>query len=227
MRWPWPFATITGPGGRSFPDDDSERQMIARLSGKIVDKLADRIVLDVNGVGYEVFLPASSLARLGPAGASLVVHTVTHVREDALLLFGFLAVDDKHLFETLTGISGVGPKLALALLSGLSPKALRQAVAQRDLAALTAISGIGRKTAERLLVELRDRVGDADEGSSGLIGEASPFQDAVTALITLGYARPQAVSAVREAAGGLPPDAAPEQLVRRALGRLVSSRSGT
>lgn len=201
--------------------------MIARLSGKVVDKLADRIILDVHGVGYEIFVPASSLARIGPSGTALVVHTVTHVREDALLLFGFLAVDDKQLFETLTAVSGVGPKLALAILSGLSPKALRRAVVQRDLAALTAISGIGRKTAERLMVELRDRVGDGDEGESGPGGEASPFQDAVTALITLGYARPQAVSAVREAAGGLPPDAAPEQLVRRALGRLVSSRSGT
>jgi len=161
------------------------------------------------------------------ATIALTVHTVTHVREDALLLFGFLAVDDKQLFETLTAVSGVGPKLALALLSGLSPKALRRAVVQKDLAALTAISGIGRKTAERLMVELRDRVGDGMEGESEPGGEASSFQDAVTALITLGYARPQAVSAVREAAGGLPPDAAPEQLVRRALGRLVSSRSGT
>lgn len=200
--------------------------MIARLSGKVIDKLADRIVLDVNGVGYEVFMPATSLARIGPAGSSLVVHTVTHVREDALLLFGFLAFDEKHLFETLTGVSGVGPKLALAVLSGLTPAALRGAVARRDLAALTAVSGIGRKTAERLLVELRDRVGDGAPGELDTSGEATPFQDAVTALITLGYARPQAVSAVRDAAGELAPDAAPEQLVRRALGRLVSSRTG-
>ncbi|HEX7878989.1 MAG TPA: Holliday junction branch migration protein RuvA [Candidatus Eisenbacteria bacterium] len=200
--------------------------MIARLAGKVIDKLADRIVLDVNGVGYEVFMPATSLARIGAAGSSLVVHTVTHVREDALLLFGFLAFDEKHLFETLTGVSGVGPKLALAILSGLTPAALRGAVARRDLAALTQVSGIGRKTAERLLVELRDRVGEDVGGELDASGEATPFQDAVTALITLGYARPQAVSAVRDAAGELAPDAAPEHLVRRALGRLVSSRSG-
>ena len=200
--------------------------MIARLSGRVVDKSADRLVLDVNGVGYEIFVPASSLARIGAAGSALVVHTVTHVREDALQLFGFLDVDEKRLFETLTAVSGVGPKLALALLSGLAPAALRRAVSQRDIAALTAISGIGRKTAERLLVELRDRVGDS-VGDDSPGADATPFQDAVTALITLGYARPQSVSAVREAAGELPPDAAPEQLVRRALSRLVSSRSAT
>jgi Holliday junction DNA helicase RuvA len=196
--------------------------MIARLSGKIVEKLEDRLVLDVAGVGYEVFLPTSSLARVGPAGTPLVVHVVTHVREDALQLYGFLTRDEKGLFETVTGVSGVGPRLGMALLSGLEPSALRRAVQERDVAALTRVPGIGRKTAERLIVDLRDRVGEGGEESGLAGGPASPFQDAVTALVTLGYPRPLAVRAVREAGGELPPDAAVEDLVRRALGRLVS-----
>lgn len=196
--------------------------MIARLSGKVVEKLEDRVVLDVGGVGYEVFLPTSSLARVGPAGTVVVVHTVTHVREDALQLYGFLTRDEKSLFETVTGVSGVGPRLGLALLSGLEPGALRRAVQERDVAALVRVPGVGRKTAERLIVDLRDRVGDPGDDIASIGGPASPFQDAVTALVTLGYPRPHAVRAVREAAGELAPDAAVEDLVRRSLSRLVS-----
>jgi Holliday junction DNA helicase RuvA len=196
--------------------------VIARLSGKIVEKLEDRIVLDVAGVGYEVFLPTSSLARVGPAGTALVVQVVTHVREDALQLYGFLTRDEKGLFETVTAVSGVGPRLGMALLSGLDPGALRRAVQERDVAALTRVPGVGRKTAERLIVDLRDRVGDGGEDAGAAGGPASSFQDAVTALVTLGYPRTQAVRAVREAAGELAPDAAVEELVRRALGRLVT-----
>lgn len=197
--------------------------MIARLSGRLLEKLEDRVIVDVGGVGYEVFAPGSTLTRLPAAGGPVVLHTVTHVREDALQLYGFATPDEKHLFESVTAVGGVGPKLGLAILSGLNPAAFRRAIVERNLAALTGISGIGRKTAERLVVELRDRLGGGDDDAGpGTDGEPSPVQDAVAALVTLGYPRPQAVKAVRESATEIKPGAGVDMLVRRALGRLAA-----
>lgn len=203
--------------------------MIARLSGRLLEKLEDRVIVDVGGVGYEVFAPGSTLTRLPAAGAAVVLHTVTHVREDALQLYGFVTPDEKHLFESVTAVGGVGPKLGLAILSGLNPAAFRRAILERNLTALTGISGIGRKTAERLVVELRDRLGgeagDADLGADGG-GESSTLQDAVAALVTLGYPRLQAVKAVRDSTAEVKPGAAVDVLVRRALGRLAARPPG-
>lgn len=195
--------------------------MIARLTGRVAEKLPDRVVLDVNGVGYEVWAPGSTLSRVGPVGSALILHTVTHVREDVLQLYGFLTIDEKRLFESVTSVSGIGPKLGLAVLSALSPTEFRRAILERNLAALTGISGVGRKTAERMIVDLRDKLGDGAEPGPAETGTPSVFQDAVTALVTLGYPRPSAVRAVREALEALGGDPPVEDVVRRALGQMA------
>jgi holliday junction DNA helicase RuvA len=195
--------------------------VIARLTGRVAEKLEDRVILDVNGVGYEVFAPGSTLSRVGPVGSALILHTVTHVREDVLQLYGFLSVDEKRLFESVTSVSGIGPKLGLAVLSALSPADLRRAVVEKNLAALTGISGVGRKTAERLVVELRDRLGEGTALGPAVVGTPSVFQDSVTALVTLGYPRAAAVRAVRDAIDALGGDPPVEDVVRKALGQMA------
>ena len=195
--------------------------MIARLTGRVAEKLEDRVILDVNGVGYEVFAPGSTLSRVGPVGTALILHTVTHVREDVLQLYGFLSVDEKRLFESVTSVSGIGPKIGLAVLSALAPPEFRRAILEKNLGALTGISGVGRKTAERLVVELRDRMGEGLALGPAVVGTPSVFQDAVTALVTLGYPRAAAVRSVREAIDALEGDPPVEDVVRKALGQLT------
>lgn len=196
--------------------------MIARLTGRVAEKLEDRVVLDVNGVGYEILAPGSTLSRVGPVGTTLTLHTVLHVREDALQLVGFVTVDEKRLFESVTAVTGIGPRLGLAILSALTPAQFRRAVVENDIPALTGVSGIGRKTAQRLVVELRDGL-TAEPGPAGPDGaEPSMFQDAVTALVTLGYPRATAVRAVRQALDGPDPLSRVEDVVRRALGQIAS-----
>lgn len=197
--------------------------MIARLKGTVVERLADAVVLDVSGVGYHVHTPASTLDHVGPAGSALTLHTVMKApREDAPQLYGFISAEERAIFERITAVSGVGPRLGLAVLSGLSPNEFRRAVLARDLAALTSISGIGRKTAERLVVELRDRFTQEPAPLAVAGGGGSVFQDAVTALVTLGYPRPSAVSAVTEALDKADAEPRVEDVVRRALGRINS-----
>lgn len=196
--------------------------MIARLSGRVVERAGDSLVIDVNGVGYLVHVPASTLDHVGPVGAALTLHTVMRApREETPQLFGFATREEKEIFERITQVNGVGARLGLAVLSGLSPAAFRRAVLDRNLVALTAISGIGRKTAERLVVELRDRLAQepAPPAADGTVA-SSAFQDAVTALVTLGYPRPLAVRAVTEVLEGLGGDVRVEDVVRKALGRL-------
>jgi holliday junction DNA helicase RuvA len=195
--------------------------VIARLTGRVAEKLEDRVILDVNGVGYEVFAPGSTLSRVGPVGTALILHTLTHVREDVLQLYGFLSVDEKRLFESVTSVSGIGPKLGLAILSALSPADFRRAIVEKNVPALTGISGVGRKTAERLVVELRDKMGEGAALGPAVVGTPSVFQDAVTALVTLGYPRPAAVRAVRDAIDGLGGDPPVEDVVRKALGQMA------
>ncbi len=193
--------------------------MIARLTGKILEVGDDRIVLDVNGVGYAVFAPASTLRKAGAAGSVLTLHTHMNVREDAIQLYGFASADEKGLFESVIAVSGIGPKLGLAVLSGLTPAEFRRAVLDNNVTALTAITGVGRKTAQRLIMELRDRMtGGTDPGPESGRGDTSAFQDAVTALVTLGYPRPTAVKAVRGAVDAAGDAASVEDLIRKALG---------
>jgi holliday junction DNA helicase RuvA len=198
--------------------------VIGRLSGVVIDQGDDgSCVLDVGGVGYEVFVPLRSLARL-PVSAPATLHVHTHVREEALTLYGFASADDRVAFRILLGVTGVGPKLALTVLSDLSAHELAHSVARGDKARLEAISGVGKKTAARLLLELKDKIpvlGFAE--SVAPIASAPILTDAATqacdALTNLGFSRAQAEAAVAKVSRG---DAATpvETLLRHALATL-------
>ncbi|MBX8598680.1 Holliday junction branch migration protein RuvA [Pseudomonas cichorii] len=198
--------------------------MIGRLRGFLAEKQPPHLVLDVNGVGYELEVPMTTLYRLPHVGEPVTLHTHLVVREDAHLLYGFYEKRERELFRELIRLNGVGPKLALALMSGLEVDELVRCVQAQDTSALTRIPGVGKKTAERLLVELKDRfkAWEALPGTFALVSDgsnqaepvASAESDAVSALISLGY-KPQeaskAVSAIKEK--GL----SSADLIRRAL----------
>lgn len=187
--------------------------MIGRLRGTMVGKLADRIVLDVHGVGYEIAVTPAALVELPPIGEDAVVHTHLHVREDQLGLFGFPSEDDKAVFRLLIGVNGVGPKLAMTVLGTMSPDQLRAAVVAEDADALTAVPGIGKRSAQKLMLELRPKLElpDADLMPSG-----SNLAEVREALEGLGY---QAAE-IRAVAGSLPPDASVEEMLRISLQEL-------
>ena len=169
--------------------------MIAALTGKILIKSSDRVVVDVRGVGYEVYVSTDNIARLPEYGEEIFLNIHTQVREDAITLFGFLEHEEKELFLILKSVSGIGPKLALSMLSGLRVADLSQAIMHGDVKRLTSLQGIGKKTAERLCVELKDKVGHfgsvgGDTGQSyGVVDTASGgvVADALSALTNLGY----------------------------------------
>ncbi len=199
--------------------------MIAHLRGRILDKQPNRIVVDVNGVGYDVSVPLSTFYGLGDAGSEIALRVHTHVREDALALFGFATRLEQDLFERLIGISGIGPKLALAVLSGIEPVDLIRAIERGDLARLTAIPGVGKKTSERIVLELKDRlprVELAAVGDAAAALDAPPLlrDDLLSALINLGYHRPLAEKAV-EAAIKRTPDGDFERTLKQALRELA------
>jgi holliday junction DNA helicase RuvA len=178
--------------------------MIASLTGKIQYIASDRCVVDVNSVGYEVFLSTEGLSRLPERGEEAFLHIHTNVREDAIVLFGFGERAEKEMFLTLKSVSGIGPKLALAILSGMQVDALSQAISAEDIKGLTTISGVGKKTAERLCVELKDKVGDfrsaiseTAKSAAAAPGGSTVLTDALSALVNLGYPDPVA----REALG--------------------------
>ena len=205
--------------------------MIARLRGRPAGRSADGLVLDVNGVGYLVAATPAVLRR-ATAGAEVTVETYLHVREDALQLFGFADLEERRLFELLITVSGVGPKVALAVLSGLKPAALARAIREENVAQLVGIPGVGRKTAERLVVELRDKMELAVTAQSvtaplerGVLPKSERFDDAVAALVRLGYSQAQAQDAVRKVAGS-EDDLSLEAIVRQALARLSKSTAG-
>lgn len=165
--------------------------MIGRLRGTVVERHPGRILLDVGGVGYDVHVTLGAFCALEGERGEAVLHVHTHVREDALQLFGFCDTAERDVFEILIGLSGVGPKLALAILSGIGIDDLRRAVRDQDRGRLQKIPGVGRKTAERLLLELRDRL-DAGEAAAGAAtpaaGTAALARDeAISALVNLGY----------------------------------------
>lgn len=199
--------------------------MIAHLTGRILRKSPQEVVVDVSGVGYRVVIPLSTFYRLGETGdeARLLVHT--HVREDALLLFGFLTGDEQLIFERLIEVSGVGPKLAVNILSGIEASELAEALRSSDLARLTRVPGVGRKTAERLVLELKDKLPPAATGAAPPPGAPVPAlkEDVVSALANLGYSRAEAEKSVDKALreGG---ESRFEDLLRLAL-RLLSGRA--
>jgi len=175
--------------------------MIGLLRGRLLDKRPNQVILDVGGVGYLVVVPLSTFAALGELHAEVTLLIHTHVREDALALYGFLSAREKHLFELLLGASGVGPSLALKILSGMNVEELVPAIRTGDLARLTKIPGVGRKTAERMVVELKDKL-EAVAAEAEKPTAASPAgveADVRSALTNLGYDERTADAAVKEA----------------------------
>jgi Holliday junction DNA helicase RuvA len=194
--------------------------VIAHLRGKLLDKAPNRLVVDVSGVGYDVAVPLSTFYGLGDPGSEIALRIHTHVREDALALFGFATRLEQDLFERLIGISGIGPKLALAVLSGIEPSELIRAISRADVARLTGIPGVGKKTADRIVLELKDRLPiERGEATSSAATAPSVNDDVLSALMNLGYHRPLAEKAVTTAAKSVP-DGDFERTLKAALREL-------
>ena len=176
--------------------------MIAYLRGALLEKNPSRLIVDVGGVGYDVQVPLSTFYVLGDPGAEVTLRVHTHVREDALSLYGFATALEQTLFEKLIGISGIGPRLALAVLSGIEPLDLIRAVRLQDVARLTAIPGVGKKTAERIGLELKDRLPsgmpETDRGAAVAAPEDQLRTDLLSALLNLGYQRAAAEKAIEK-----------------------------
>ena len=198
--------------------------MIAHLRGRILEKHPNRLVVEAGGVGYDVFVPLSTFYGLGEPGTDIALRIHTHVREDQLSLFGFSTVLEQDLFERLIGVSGIGPKLALAVLSGIEPVELVRAIERGDVARLTAIPGVGKKTSERIVLELKDRLPPAQvvAVAEGGVDDRAPRvrDDLLSALMNLGYHRPLAEKAV-EAAIKTTPDGGFEGTLKQALRELA------
>jgi Holliday junction DNA helicase RuvA len=197
--------------------------VIAQIRGRLLRKEPQEAVVDVAGVGYRVAIPLSTFYRLGETGDEVTLLTHTHVREDTLALFGFLTAAEQALFERLIAVSGVGPKLAVSILSGIEAPDLVLALRSSDVARLTRIPGVGKKTAERLVLELKDKMqGLAVAEEPAPVPASTAKEDLVSALVHLGYSRPEAERGVERA---LEVDATGrfEDLLRRTL-RVLSGR---
>lgn len=204
--------------------------MIAHLRGELVAATADAVILDVGGVGYRCLVPASTRSRLPTIGQTLLLQTSMQVREDSMTLYGFLTAAEFDLFELLLRVDGIGPKVALGVLSNATPESFRRAIAFEDITALTRVPGIGKKTAQRLVLDLKDKVGSIGPNAGvepiglalagGEMNPGDPFAEAVEALMGLGYSRVEAANAldrVRKEAGDSP---TVESLVRLGLKQL-------
>ena len=207
--------------------------MIAHLSGTLLSKQATSVILDVGGVGYEVTIPISTFYELEEPGSKVQLRIYTHVREDALLLYGFKTARERELFMRLISVSGIGPKLGITLLSGMSADEMIASIRTNNLARLTLIPGVGRKTAERLVMELRDKIAalssrelEEELGAKPSVS-VTPTEDAVradalSALVNLGYQRSAAEKAIN-AAVGEGGDISVESILRRSLRRLAKA----
>lgn len=202
--------------------------MIGRIRGVLIEKSAPDIQVEVNGIAYELQLPMTSLFKLPPLGGEVTLHTHFVVREDAQQLFAFFERKDKSLFRALIKVNGVGPKMALGILSSVEADELVALVLNNDVSALMAMPGIGKKTAERLIIELRDRLKDlgaahgADQSSGSAAQSAKAAAiEAETALVSLGYKPPQAARAIAAAQKAQPEAASSEELIRLALKSLA------
>lgn len=201
--------------------------MIAHLQGRLLSKTPNRVIIGAGGVGYEVTIPVSTFYELGEVGAETSLYVYTYVREEAFTLFGFRTEREKSLFEKLLGVAGVGPRLAVTLLSGLEPADLIAAVRKSDVARLVSVPGVGRKTAERLIVELREKlakfpVEEPERVPVSATQAGGVEEDVLSALMNLGYTRPTAESALREAVAASP-DGAFEDWLRGSL-RLLARK---
>jgi Holliday junction DNA helicase RuvA len=198
--------------------------MIAFIDGLVEEKQPMRVVLNAGGVGYEIFITLNTYEDLPHVGQRARVITYHHVRDDAELLYGFSQVAERHFFEQLLAVSGIGPATAIGILSGLPLVSLRAAIVAEDVKRLSSIKGVGKKTAERIIVELKDRISDlaiAEEQAqaSGATSDRV-LHDAVLALVALGYRNADAYAAVKRVRGAAGDDIAVEDVVRRALGGL-------
>lgn len=195
--------------------------MIAHLQGKLVSKSPAELIIDVHGVGFQVSIPLSTFEALGAPNELVTVLTHLHIREDVMQLFGFATEPERELFRSLLSISGIGPKMAQGILSGLRPAELKQAIVAGDLHALTSISGVGRKTAERIVLELRHKLGSLDLEEPAVVPTSAQRKiqtEAMVALMALGYTRASAEQTLRSIAaapGGK--DHSVEELITLAL----------
>jgi len=209
--------------------------MIAFLAGTLAHKSSDRLYIDVGGVGYDLAASTRTLSSLGARGEDVLIYTYMHVRENEVALFGFLDEEEKRVFLALIDVSGIGPKVALAVLSTLQPRMLAGAVATEDIALISSVPGIGKKTAQRLIIELKgklDAVFPADVGTGAAAGERagsvaadtssvehSAFADAQAALFSMGFSAAE----IAEAFVGAPADASSEDLLKHALSTMGGS----
>ncbi len=173
--------------------------MIASLNGTVLSKKPEGIIIDVNGVGYHVSIPLCNFGDIPDQGEKIFLNIYTHVREDALQLYGFVTDEDRKIFTTLIGISGIGPKLGLTILSGMPVNRFIEAISNEDVALLTTIPGLGKKTASKIILELKGKLPSLDMEENGSAGRASHSGDAVSALMNLGYKRPISEQAVEKA----------------------------
>ncbi|HYQ85891.1 MAG TPA: Holliday junction branch migration protein RuvA [Bacteroidota bacterium] len=177
--------------------------MISHLKGTIARKSPTELVIDVNGVGYSVNISLSTFESIGPASGEVRILTYMHVREDAIQLYGFATETERELFRLLISVSGIGPKMAQGILSGLNPSELKDAIAAGNIPVLTSISGVGMKTAERIVLELRNRLGKVDAGETAVVATSSQLKarsEAVIALMSLGYSRATAEKTLQQVA---------------------------
>ncbi len=196
--------------------------MITFLKGNLTDALPTQVVIDVNGIGYEVLIPLSSFEKLPELGQAVTLKTQLVVREDSQTLYGFATNDERELFRMIQGVSGIGPRLALNVLSGMDVASFKGAIGAGDVKRLSSISGIGKKTAERMVLELKDKLGGAPGGAAAPLGQAlaahdKPIADAAAALEALGTRPTEALKAAHAARAMLGPQASVEELVRAAL----------
>jgi len=197
--------------------------MIGYLSGKLLEKNVNSVIVDVAGIGYDVSIPLSTFYELGDVGSDVQLRIYTHVREDAIQLFGFKTDRERQLYLRLISVQGVGAKSGITMLSGMSADEMIDAIRSNNLAKLTSIPGVGRKTAERVVIELRDKVNELDHGTPSvdrITGTPLPadaiFEDALSALVNLGYQRGLAEKALKQAADeGSEPSV--QKLLRHAL----------
>ena len=197
--------------------------MIAHLIGKLIYKSPDHSIVDVNGIGYKIFTPLSTYYVLPKTGESVTLHIHTRVREDELKLFGFLTEEEQTIFEKLITINKVGPKLALGILSGMSPENLLTAIMNNDAARLSSIPGVGKKTAERLTLEMKDKLSDLTfemAHQQDIEVPEGPYEDALSALVNLGYKKPQAEKSLKSAYNTIGKDGSLEDLIKESLNNL-------
>src|SRR5579862_1644189 len=225
MLWPWLWRMVRKWDGlvSARPKSYKRRDMITFLQGTLREALPTQVVVEVNGVGYEVLIPLSSYDKLPQPGQELKLLTHLAVREDAHVLYGFMSAPERQLFRLLVNnVSGIGPKIALNILSGISVVAFRGAVSNQDIKLLSQVSGVGKKTAERIVVELKDKIGvagawEALSAQRALSPDDQKINDAVLALMALGFKQIEAHDTVRAAQTVLGAKATVEELVRACL----------